>query len=671
MVKERQIDTTRGQPHQADGSKSQTLSDHKIKGLLKEIKAKAGKEDLKYVNEQLAEIDQITATQSEKLKMLYHLYEELSAALANRTLPTLTSKLLHERLGDEFVNQGVFERIDTALNNGKKAVISAFAGTGKSTNANEYGHYLKDSGKIVRWLSSDSDTKVKIDYDQIALELGVKVDGVDKSKIIDQVNRKLTDNKNDLTFIFDNVQDYNDIREYVVNLPQQIKLILTTRAGKLDKGRKDSIKNYETIELKDFDHDQAKQLLKINKDTSLLDELVEVLGKLPLKLNQAATYLREYNVTEVRDYIDEVRNGKSAVSFLIDDLKKDGGAWQLLHYATYLDPDFVNKEILLKLLNIESSSFQEICNELAQHSLANLVSKDSSTGLKIHRLVQEDSMRYINSKYQGKSKEQEVLNDILTVLNELMPSVDESPGESWKIAKKLVGNVIAVIKAMDNGEINPNNKLAYLNAKLGSYKKYISREFVSSKEYYEQALAMYQNLYQGDHPEIARGLNNVGMAYKTLGDSRKGLEYYEQALAMYQNLYQGDHPDIARGLNNVGMAYKTLGDSRKGLEYFEQALEMSKKIYGSSHHTTKMYAKNVESSQKMCQIFSVTDVKYDNELLNHPEMFNKLSEIYGANKVLDISSQISPLLINESIEQDEPDLLLGAFMSLDNNLNEL
>ena len=82
MVKERQIDTTRGQPHQADGSKSQTLSDHKIKGLLKEIKAKAGKEDLKYISQEVAKIDQTTATQSEKLKMLYHLYEELSAALA-------------------------------------------------------------------------------------------------------------------------------------------------------------------------------------------------------------------------------------------------------------------------------------------------------------------------------------------------------------------------------------------------------------------------------------------------------------------------------------------------------------------------------------------------------------------------------------------------------------
>jgi hypothetical protein len=46
-------------------------------------------------------------------------------------------------------------------------------------------------------------------------------------------------------------------------------------------------------------------------------------------------------------------------------------------------------------------------------------------------------------------------------------------------------------------------------------------------------------------------------------------------------------------------------------------------------------------------------------------MFNKFSEIYGANKLLDLSSQISPLLINEVIEDDNVDLLLGGIMSLD------
>jgi len=36
-----------------------------------------------------------------------------------------------------------------------------------------------------------------------------------------------------------------------------------------------------------------------------------------------------------------------------------------------------------------------------------------------------------------------------------------------------------------------------------------------------------------------------------------------------------------------------------------------------------------------CLIFAVPKITYDNELLNNPEMFNKLVSIFGVNKVLD------------------------------------
>jgi hypothetical protein len=81
-----------------------------------------------------------------------------------------------------------------------------------------------------------------------------------------------------------------------------------------------------------------------------------------------------------------------------------------------------------------------------------------------------------------------------------------------------------------------------------------------------------------------------------------------------------------------------------------------------------MYAKNVESSQKMCQIFSVTDVIYDNELLNHPEMFNKLSDVYGVNKVIDLSGNIESSLLQEALEHNDAELLMGALVSVDSDL---
>ena len=48
---------------------------------------------------------------------------------------------------------------------------------------------------------------------------------------------------------------------------------------------------------------------------------------------------------------------------------------------------------------------------------------------------------------------------------------------------------------------------------------------------------MLQALYpDANHPEVAQSLNNVGIAYQKLGDTKKGLEYQEQALKMYPSL---------------------------------------------------------------------------------------------------------------------------------------
>ena len=104
--------------------------------------------------------------------------------------------------------------------------------------------------------------------------------------------------------------------------------------------------------------------------------------------------------------------------------------------------------------------------------------------------------------------------------------------------------------------------------------------------YKKQALAMRKALYpEQNHPDVAMSLNNVGIAYQTVGDGKKGLKYKEQALAMYQALHpEQNHPDIAMSLNNVGSAYGTLGYIQKELEYYKQALAMRTTLYPGQNH---------------------------------------------------------------------------------------
>jgi len=56
---------------------------------------------------------------------------------------------------------------------------------------------------------------------------------------------------------------------------------------------------------------------------------------------------------------------------------------------------------------------------------------------------------------------------------------------------------------------------------------------------------MRKRLYPGDHPDVARSLNNVALVRKSLGRVAEAEPLCEQALEMQQRIYGGDHPTIA------------------------------------------------------------------------------------------------------------------------------
>jgi tetratricopeptide (TPR) repeat protein len=74
-----------------------------------------------------------------------------------------------------------------------------------------------------------------------------------------------------------------------------------------------------------------------------------------------------------------------------------------------------------------------------------------------------------------------------------------------------------------------------------------------------------------------------------------------------------------------------------------------------------------ESIRNKCVIFSVKDMIYDNELLNHPEILRSSVKEFGISRVLDMSSNLSSELISEAIEQNDVELLLAGCISLNHS----
>lgn len=89
---------------------------------------------------------------------------------------------------------------------------------------------------------------------------------------------------------------------------------------------------------------------------------------------------------------------------------------------------------------------------------------------------------------------------------------------------------------------------------------------------------MMRRLFQGDHPEAARGINNLAVTLESLGRSAEALPLKEESLAMWRRHFQGDHPDVAWGLNNLASTLESLGRASEALPRREEAYAITMRL---------------------------------------------------------------------------------------------
>ena len=72
-----------------------------------------------------------------------------------------------------------------------------------------------------------------------------------------------------------------------------------------------------------------------------------------------------------------------------------------------------------------------------------------------------------------------------------------------------------------------------------------------AKDWYAECLSVTESRFEGDHPEVARSLNNLAYLYNSQGRLSEAEPLWVESLEMNQRLFEGDHPEVARSLNNL------------------------------------------------------------------------------------------------------------------------
>ncbi|MGD2248926.1 MAG: tetratricopeptide repeat protein [Candidatus Methanofastidiosia archaeon] len=214
---------------------------------------------------------------------------------------------------------------------------------------------------------------------------------------------------------------------------------------------------------------------------------------------------------------------------------------------------------------------------------------------------------------------------------------------------KYLGYILAYAEALQKGEyilsqlqkLERNEKFARFLNEFGVIYKSIG-DSKKAVDYYEKALEIGREVYGERHPDVATYLNNLGLAWDSLGDSKKAIDYYEKALEIGREVYGERHPDVATYLNNLGAAWYSLGDYKKGIKYCEYALSVDREVYGERHPSVARDLNNLglawdslgDSKKAIDYYEKALEIGREVYGDRHPDVATDLSNLGGAWKSL-------------------------------------
>ena len=114
------------------------------------------------------------------------------------------------------------------------------------------------------------------------------------------------------------------------------------------------------------------------------------------------------------------------------------------------------------------------------------------------------------------------------------------------------------------------NKLAELYIYQGNY--------AEIEPLYKRILDICENAFGPDHPDIAISLNKLAELYYNQGRYSEAEPLYKQALDIYEKSLSPDYSDIATTLENMAALYKNIGKDDEAEKLLERAKKNSFKI---------------------------------------------------------------------------------------------
>jgi tetratricopeptide (TPR) repeat protein len=432
-------------------------------------------------------------------------------------------------------------------------VLQGGGGGAKTALATEYAYRQRTRFDTVWWVRAEEPTILVGDYTDLAIALGLVASSEADQQVAAIAVRRWLEGRDRWLLIFDNAEAPDASTGLEPPLDMVVGLLPQVVRGQvLVTSRDAGWEQHATLaELEVFTEQEALDFLLARSGSS--DEhaaaaVAELLGWLPLALEQAGAYVRETRIA-LQAYLGRLRQFPSLTvakgrprdrdpmntvattwQVSVDRVQPVPGAVALLEVCAFLGPEEIPRQLFAQQLDPAPEELAVLADDLfaLDEAVAAVrrfgLAKASEQTLVMHRLLQQVIRDSLDADQQHSQAA-----TALRLLRAASPDDPTNP-DDWPTYALLVPHVLAVTGHTEALAIDPETT-AWLLTKTGLYLRQRA-DHQQARRFFERALALDEAYLGPDHTATAANLNNLANVLQDEGDLDGARRLRERALAI-------------------------------------------------------------------------------------------------------------------------------------------
>jgi tetratricopeptide (TPR) repeat protein len=517
--------------------------------------------------------------------------------------------------GREEALAGLGERLGRGVAAAVTQTLQGAGGVGKTALAVEYAYRYRSRFEVAWWVRAEEPASLVGDYADLAGALGLpEASQADQQRAALAVRRWLETHDRWL-LVLDNAQAPDTATgleaplAYVVDLLPQVlhgQALVTSRDASWEQ-------DAALAELEVFSPEEAVAFLLVRsggRDQAAATQIAELLGRLPLALEQAGAYLRETRLP-LTDYLERLRQYPALTltrgrprdrdpadtvattwQVSLERVRPTPGAVALLEVCGFLGPEEIPRGLFGQRLDPPAEGLDSLAADpfalddaIAALRRFGLVKADEQA-LTVHRLLQQVVRGQLDPA-TGAAR----VGVAVRLVDRALPFGGYRDPGLWPVCARLLPHALAATEHAAQVEVEPL-ATAHLLDSSADYLHGRAR-YGEARDLRERALSIREAQLGPNHLQTVVSLNNLAAVLGDLRDLAAARPLFERALSIREAQLGANHPTTAWSLNSLGAVLRGQGDLVAARRLHERALSIREAQLGPDDPQTAVTLYNL------------------------------------------------------------------------------